>query len=587
MKLRCLAIAIVVLLATPAPPATTQEGGAASLRLQLRSRTTDVPVALAEVRVNDGAVLRTDEKGILEPDLPAGAAVRLAAAGHVPVEFRLPRRPPEGHAPVVIRLPPCAGVRGRVNEAHGRPISGASVCARLSESVLRDPVDARGRTVRVERSWTTTADAEGRYRLDGLPAGVEFRMEAQPGGDRPPIRRRRPIVLEAGESRYVLLHPPPGFTVEGRVVDASDRPVPFASVRVHSRFAVLERDSRKERTVQADAAGCFRLVDLPFADFVIADQFVLAAAPSEQTRAAGFAFPPTRTKLEVPLDTETVEATIRVHCGLFVAGQVLGPDDTPLPNVPVWCDKKPEVAARTAADGTFRLGPLGPGTHCVRANGFPVDTSEGAPAFESAATGDAGGAAIVIRVPAAGGFEGRMIDAVTGELIHEKVFAVLSALGLPDGSSVNLMPRRYSFDKGTVSVCGLPPGRYELVARDRDGTSGAILQDILIAPGETVRGLEFRIQAGGQIRITFDATWAGFKRAMCHVSTPAGTWISLAHVDTLQSATINALAGKMHLEVWAMRHIHGKAGEEWETDVEIPSRGVVDVHVPPPSPEHE
>jgi hypothetical protein len=131
-----------------------------------------------------------------------------------------------------------------VEEGTGTPIAGAAVVVERVESVA-------------------STDAEGRFTIEGIPAGPWCVGAARPGYDfaelRPP---------QEGEARLEL---PKGTPVAGTVTDAAGQPVPGALLRVEGlgvpsafRGSVEAREAAMEGFVtRADDQGRYRLPGVP------------------------------------------------------------------------------------------------------------------------------------------------------------------------------------------------------------------------------------------------------------------------------------------------------------------------------------
>lgn len=208
---------------------------------------TDAPVPSAEIAVKvgkepePGAPDRTDQRttsvdgeGRFTLDgLPLGPArVQVFAPGWLapePLEITLP---PETDEELVLVVRAGNVLEGRVTTTAGDPVEQARV-------LCHEQVDA--------------TDAEGRYRMQGLPEGTA-RLEVTHSEYPSQVEE---IALEEGDNRFDVTLPD-GVPVAGRVVDPSGEPVPGA------RF-VLERDDLRNRIdyfTVTDAEGELRLASV-------------------------------------------------------------------------------------------------------------------------------------------------------------------------------------------------------------------------------------------------------------------------------------------------------------------------------------
>ena len=128
-------------------------------------------------------------------------------------------------------------VEGVVYDAQGRPAAGALVAGGLA---------------------LATAGGDGRFRIEGVPAGTR-RIEA---GD--PVSRRRgsaDVTVRPGTTVQAQIQLEARAGIQGRVLDANGNPVPRATVRL-----VL---SDGFRFVFANDAGSYRFPDLPLGSYLL------------------------------------------------------------------------------------------------------------------------------------------------------------------------------------------------------------------------------------------------------------------------------------------------------------------------------
>ena len=512
----------------------------------------------------DGKEARTDPAGEIVLDRPPGAKVTLVAERHVPVEFRLPLRAPATEGTLDLHVPRAAALVGRVNEPHGPPIPGASVTAFARTSKVRTGSSLTGW---FERRRTTVTDDQGRYEIRGLPADVELQVSAVPP-DRPRIEGSRPVVLEPGECRFVLLAPPSGGSIEGCVVTKEGRPVPGADVirRGHGR-KVLWR-------VTTDSRGRFRLPDVPRDG----DETFLVVATS-RSRGAGLDFPATRFTAEIGADGSVVRVQVTVLCNRFVEGRVVGPDGEPVGHITVWTREDGVVRTRTRADGRFRLGPLRPGCHRITAHAFPEQfcemTQRGSPGVDV----DDDTRDVVIRVPRTGILECRIERAAS---LPPAEVHVMAHLLLPGGGSTMVCPLGEQERDGLVRVTGLPPGMYHFAVCDRHRTCGAIQHDVKISEGGTVRGVTFRVAPAGQLRLTFGESWRTCKSVQYAVKRKDDMVTQVEEIDPRAPGIVHVLPGRVRLLFFGLDRPGGSVMATVETPLEVKSGISMDVVVEKP-----
>ncbi|MFG0318357.1 MAG: carboxypeptidase-like regulatory domain-containing protein, partial [Planctomycetota bacterium JB042] len=210
-------------------------------------------------------------------------------------------------------------------------------------------------------------------------------------------------------------------------------------------------------------------------------------APGAYSVGAGTRGPIPAVAVDVPERTSRVDVTIPVP-DLFVDGIVLGPDGPPEGDLRISATTagiEPATSAVPGDDGTFRLGPLWPGT--VTLTVIPEDDSLLAPA---SLTVEAGAQGVVVRLGRAAVVRGTVRDEATrlpiaGTLLVRLGFA-------PDWSSAAMVG-----DDGTFVVDGLPAGEVRLAAAagDRIGL-GPTLE---LRAGEERTGVELLVRPGATL----------------------------------------------------------------------------------------
>jgi protocatechuate 3,4-dioxygenase beta subunit len=235
-----------------------------------------------------------------------------------------------------VRLEKGGSITGVVRDGRTRrPVPGARVAVRAGL------LQAGGWQEEAARN-ETTADAEGRFRLDDIgraPVGLLVRAPGFDPADKP---------ARQGESVEVFLFP--GATLAGTVRDDDGRPVKDAAVRAQE-----DRSSMALPSERTDARGEFVIPG------VSAGRYTVVAR--EGGRAPGIAVtavePEAETRVEVLLSE-----------GGFVTGRIVDPAARPLAgrlrletvdDQPLASSASEAIAADAKADGTFALGPLPPG----------------------------------------------------------------------------------------------------------------------------------------------------------------------------------------------------------------------------------
>jgi protocatechuate 3,4-dioxygenase beta subunit len=315
-----------------------QRGGSIKLTVREPSRRA-VPGPTAQLASDDAAdldLLPAPRPG--GPDgtlnlgpLPAGIySVRLQAAGFRPGTLRGLEVKDGGTADGgVVVLEPGLEVRGTVKDEEETPIRGAAVEARFFEEGRE--LSSRGAT-----------DAEGRFRLRGLPPGpTEIRAEAKG------YLEERLTRVEAGAEDVAIVLARQA-SIEGRVVDAATgRPVPSFEARARidpedPRGRGRDRHGRAEATAR-DPDGRFRIDGLLPGTYIVE----VVARGYRTARHDGLEVLPS-----------TAQVSFDLERGLSLEGTVVDADDNrPVVGATVEAFGLPAVA--TDPDGRFRLEGLG------------------------------------------------------------------------------------------------------------------------------------------------------------------------------------------------------------------------------------
>ncbi len=237
----------------------------------------------------------------------------------------------------------------------------------------------------------TMTDAEGRYELTQLPAG-RYQLKATRGGyvevaygQRRPFERGRPLELSEGAVlQNIDFALPPGAVVTGRIVDETGEAVAHVSVSLERRrYIDSARRLVAESGSSTDDRGEFRIFGVPPGDYVIVAKFDASDLGSrDRVRYVPTYYPGTPVASEaqrvtvgagqeVPgitfalarAATATMRGIIRssghAPFGPFtfvVAREIGGPQAYGQP-----------ATALAAADGSFAIGGLLPGTYFVEA----------------------------------------------------------------------------------------------------------------------------------------------------------------------------------------------------------------------------
>jgi len=305
---------------------------------------------------------------------------RVEADGFGPAFFVLV----ETRRELVVRLRRSASVSGRLVDTDGAAASGVRIQARAN---MRNHAWFGGVPASADQGgdleWGARTDTDGRFVLEGLPAGVAIELYLM-NEDRALCDADWPLVLEPGEEREVLWTACEGWTLEGVVLDREGQPLPERAVwllrgegvpegRRYLRGNELETDQVIAATL-SDLDGRFTL------DELVAGNYWIALAPREH--------PGPSAALPVRVSAQT-QVVVRELPSLRIRGLVLRRGvacagalvrATPEPGLG-------EVIVLADATGAFDLGPVAAGTFLLRAEmdgtvGVPVRAEAGDVALE-------------------------------------------------------------------------------------------------------------------------------------------------------------------------------------------------------------
>jgi hypothetical protein len=368
------------------------------------------------------------EDGVLAiGSLPPGRyALRVRAPGFRPRTLRaLEVRAGAVTEAGKILLEPGLEVAGTVRDDGGSPIKGAEVTVRFFEE---------GRRLTAEKK----TDADGRFRISGLPEGmIEIQGEAEGH------LRGEPRAVEGGREDIEILLERTG-SIAGRVADVrTGLPVTIFSVQLRPERRVGDlRDSGGSRLTEQefeDEDGRFRIDGLrrrPYGVSVRARGFRAAERQGVEARAG-----------------TPEEMDLRLESGQAIEGTVSDARDrAPVPGATVRSEGAAPVSSD--ADGRFRLDGLGGGA--VR---IEVDHPAYLPEVMAEADPESG-RPVEIRLHRGGAVEGTVYG-MAGAVLPGAV--VSTQVAGAERSSVADAAGRYRLD-------GMPPGWHILSKVNVPGT---------------------------------------------------------------------------------------------------------------------
>lgn len=305
---------------------------------------------------------------------------------------------------------------GTVTDSDGEPASQAVVMLSNRGS---------GRS----RSGFAHTDADGKYRIDGLPTGAQMVTAAFENGG----RTTKAIDIEPGENRLDL-RLASGVDVSGRVLGPSGEPVAGASVHYQAGRQIFfyGRDE-----VISGEGGAFTLEDLAPGRYTLkAQREGFASGESEEIEVG-----------ELPIDG----LVITLGAGATIRGQVLGlaPEELPL----VTIRRQGEWRSQTHPDydGRYRLEHVPPGEHLVVA-----EVEQGGRRTQRSVTLEEGVPEIEVDLEFGEG------HVVTGTLYHGDERVAGAAVNLYGIDVSHNSPRVTSSHDGTFRFADVPAGRHRL-----------------------------------------------------------------------------------------------------------------------------
>jgi RNA polymerase sigma factor (sigma-70 family) len=229
-----------------------------------------------------------------------------------------------------------AAVAGQVRDGAGAAVAGARVVVAVFAEA------SGGGQVRL----LTTAGADGRYVIDGLPAGRIESLAAEAAGFAPAPWLVRATPLRAGETTTVDLTLRRAAMIEGRVVEQGGAAVAEVEVLLSFDAAGGGNGSDLRQAVQTDAEGRFRFDGLPegsgeiavmgprrfsVVDRTAVDDQVPPTAPVLEP--LGRARPPTAVgfaAVRIQSEGERREIVIATVAGRSLAGRVVSEEGRPI-----------------------------------------------------------------------------------------------------------------------------------------------------------------------------------------------------------------------------------------------------------------
>jgi hypothetical protein len=391
--------------------------------------------------------------------------------------------------PRVIRVSPAAAVVGHCWDEDGLGVEGLTVGVLARPWHMSRPGSRGGLGIGPNILWSTPTDAAGRFELESLPAGITLTFAVRRGSQ---VLEEVAISLQPEESRDLSNSIRPLSDLRGTLVDEAGDPIPSVEVQLSAATperpgfsGYLARTREHVRTTTTDPNGRFVFPSVPLGQWLVGPKPKRPSARQATKWTASWA--PYARRLRLPVEHEVKLTGYRGT----ITGNVRDPQGNPLGGVGLVAEPSDgfgSVTVKTAADGSFKLGPLGPGPHRLRPMGLPFEW------FCDGMSGTPGNNIEFVARPAAA-VRGHAVDDDSGEQRRAR-FALM-------GEDGTWTPR--SFAQRRTSFAGLAPGTYSLIATTEDGRFG-MRAGIEVRGGETSAEQVVRLKPGGRIRLMAPAT---------------------------------------------------------------------------------
>ncbi len=400
-----------------------------------------------------------------------------------------------------VKLEPQATLHARVLDASGKALPEVTlVLSAKGYSLTRagkeddDSIFSSGEFELPDEEWTAQSGPDGACVLQGILPGVQLTVLLTRDGA---TLRKDPVglTLKPGEQRDLEWKVGSGCTLKGIATDQDGKPVAGQRILLSATpgrgyFQPYESDEIVASTT-TDDAGRFVFADVSKGSWSLGP----AARPFGEKPDANAVAPMSQT-VEVN-DGGTQEIEVHAWRGRYVTGTVLAPDGSKAkrPYVTAKVDKSSHLTdVNGNEDGTFTLGPLGPGAMDLIAQAF--DLYAPSEPFRV----EAGAKDVVLRLRDGGRIRANVVDAKTGAACVAEVMVTMeSAPKESDESSWSTRTK----DDGTFDRGGMTPGRYSLGARTRDGRFG-FLRGIDVGTQKDPASLRIPVSPGGKLRLRYE-----------------------------------------------------------------------------------
>jgi Carboxypeptidase regulatory-like domain len=434
-----------------------------------------------------------------------------------------------------------------------------------------------------------TTDADGRYRIIGLPAG-KFSVKIESGAfvpDKQGGGSYRTIAIDDNEeAKNIDFSLVRGGVITGRVTDSQGRPVIARQVRLQ---IVNEQGQKRDHTAQfgfdmysTDDRGVYRLYGLPPGRYIVSSGSALWGNTGRKfptTYYPGVTSEDQAAIIEVKEGSEVTGIDIAlgsVSTGYEALGRVIDSETgSPIPQVTLMCfgigDEGRGVTdyngnAKTDAQGNFRLAGLPAGRYSLSLSPDIDFLTGGIEYYIDEATfeiANGNAAGIEVRAKRGASISGVVVpESSTAPALRNKIGQMVLSASVSrkesQPSSFDLFSNQRTAkigSDGRFRIAGLSPGEVEFgfftltggnptVARvERDG--GEVRGKLEIRPGEAITGVRIVVAYGtGVIRGQVDVDGGKLpegSRIIVTANRTGGTNSGQAEVDNKGRFTIQNL----------------------------------------------
>jgi len=352
-------------------------------------------------------------------------------------------------------------ITGTVTEEDGKPAPFTMVTYFVApdlDKIVWAKTEVESRGLALPKSiGGTLCDAEGKFRVAGLPPGTYALRAQRPAATSVPPNYSAAWRYKVALGSDVTMVLPGLGSITGHVVDDDGRPVTSFSVAFAIWEPAMQTAAMPSGRPVTSADGTFKIDSVPANHYMIA----VSGPGIVEWRAPG--------SVEVKSSSVTDLGTIKVKAGEQISGRVLSRAGAPVANADVTMATadKPDLFlhAESDADGHFTLPVVTRGTAVrVRAS-TESNTSEWVSVAAGVTTVD-----IVMADPTRGSVRGVIIDP-ENPIAERPVVLTLRGSGLP---GEGLKPEAFTsaLDSGRFALDNIPAGDYVLWVRRAQGKPG-------------------------------------------------------------------------------------------------------------------